>query len=370
MSAEISRPAFTERVMAVDALRGFDMFWIVGGGELVKRILRLFADPVPEPIMYQFKHVPWEGFAAWDLIMPLFLFIVGVSMPISYAKRLAAGQDRKSLYKHMLRRVLILWVLGMIAQGNLLSGDPMKLRLYSNTLQAIASGYAISTFAILSFGVMGQAITMVGLMVIYWLLVKFVPVPGATAGILDPKINLAMYIDETILGRFRDGTTYAWILSTLTFGSTVLLGVMSGHILRADKPKKTKALQLFGFGIACLALGLVWNIWFPIIKHLWTSSFVLFSGGLSILLLAVFYCILDVFQIRKWAFVFVVIGANAIVTYMFGEFFSASYLDKVIFGSAAAQLSPVTSAGVAVLFFTLMCLALYTMYRKKIFIRI
>ena len=369
MSEEKSLSNAQDRVMAVDALRGFDMFWIVGGGELVRRALRIFVDPIPAPIEHQFDHVPWEGFVAWDLIMPLFLFIVGTSMPLAYGRRMERGQTRWDLYRHMIRRVAILWVLGMIAQGHLLSFDPGKIHFYSNTLQAIASGYLIATIVILNVGVIGQAIAIVALLAAFWAAMMLVPVLGHGAGVLTPSDNLAMYIDKLLLGRFRDGTTYTWILSSLTFGATVLLGAMSGHILRAERPPKTKALLLFGAGVAGIALGLLTNICFPIIKHIWTSSMVLYAAGWSFLLLAVFYCIIDVLQYRRWAFGFVVIGANAIVAYMVGEAFSVGGLEDLIFGEAAKI--PVPAAfGMAAVVFGLLWLALYLMYRKKIFVRI
>ena len=356
--------------MAVDALRGFDMFWIVGGGELVQRAIRIFVNPIPAPLDGQFEHVPWEGFAAWDLIMPLFLFIVGTSMPLAYARRIEHGQSNRDLYLHMIRRVAILWVLGMIAQGNLLSFNPAKLHFYSNTLQAIASGYAIATIVMLSAGVLGQAIATAALLVLYWLLLTFVPIPGHAPRVLDPYTNLALYVDESILGRFRDGTTYTWILSSLTFGATVLLGVMSGHILRAGKPSKTKALWLFGLGVAGIALGLLWGIWFPIIKHIWTSSFVLYAAGWSFLLLAIFYCIVDLLKFQRWAFGFVVIGANAIVAYMVGELLSAGFFEHLMFGSDAAKMPATAAFSLAAIVFGLLWLGLYLMYRKKIFVRI
>lgn len=363
-------PVKGERVMAVDALRGFDMFWIVGGGEMVKRAIRLVADPMPGALEAQFEHVEWVGFAAWDLIMPLFLFIVGVSMPLAYTRRLEQGQSKRDLYLHLLRRVAILWVLGMIAQGNLLSFDLGRLHLYSNTLQAIASGYAIATVIILNVGVLWQAVSAVALLVLYWALLQFVPIPGHAAGTLEQHANLAMLVDETILGRFRDGTTYTWILSSITFASTVLLGAMAGHILRSGKAARTKAGWLLGMGVAGLALGLLWSFQFPIIKHIWTSSFVLYAAGWSFLLLGMFYIVMDVLKFRRWAFGFVVIGANAIVAYMVGEFISARFVEHLVFREYAAKMPAAAAFSVAVLVFGSLWLALYLMYRKKIFVRI
>jgi len=370
MATEERRALPQGRVMSVDALRGFDMFWIAGGGELVKRLVELFSNPMPEALHHQFEHVPWEGFVAWDLIMPLFLFIVGTSMPLAYARRLEKGDSHKAIYLHMLRRVLILWVLGMIAQGNLLSFDISKLHFYSNTLQAIAAGYLVATVVILNFAIVWQAVITVALLVLFWVLMMVVPVPGHGAGVLTSEGNLAMYVDEVLLGRFRDGTSYTWILSSITFAATVLLGVMSGHLLRSKLTPKTKAALLFAAGIAGLALGQLTGIWFPIIKHIWTSSFVLYAAGWSFLLLAFFYWIMDVWGYTKWAFVFVVIGMNAIVAYMLPEFIGAHTIADLVFGKGAADLGSAAHCLIAVVGFGLLWLVLYAMYRKRIFVRI
>jgi predicted acyltransferase len=358
------------RVMAVDALRGFDMFWIVGGGEVVRRAIQVFVNPIPRPIETQFEHVEWEGFVAWDLIMPLFLFIVGTSLPLSLSKRLARGDSRSSLYRHAIQRVAILWVLGMIAQGHLLSLDWTRLHFYSNTLEAIASGYLVATFVLLHVNILGQAAVAVGLLVAYWLLLILVPVPGHGAGHLTAQGNLAMYIDQAILGRFRDGTPYTWILSSITFSATVLLGAMSGHLLQSNKTPKTKALGLLGAGLAGLLLGKVTGIWFPIIKHIWTSSFVLYAAGWSFLLLALFYWVIDVLMFRAWAFVFVVIGMNAIFAYMVGEVVDPSRLGHMLWGDAADAMPPAIAFSTAMIVFAGFWLVLYAMYRKKIFIKI
>ena len=146
-TADGRHDAKDRRILSVDALRGFDMFWIIGGGALLIGLAKLFRDPLPEWFAYHTKHPAWEGFSAWDMIMPLFLFVVGVVIPFSFTKRLEAGQSRASMQWKIYRRVLILFILGMIAQGNLLSYDLDKIHIYSNTLQAIACGYLIAGLA-------------------------------------------------------------------------------------------------------------------------------------------------------------------------------------------------------------------------------
>lgn len=359
------------RIVSVDALRGFDMFWIMGGGEVVKLFIRLFADPMPPALEYHFEHVEWVGFAAWDLIMPLFLFIVGVAMPFSVGRRVEKGEPLGRIYLHTARRVILLFILGMIAQGNLLTFDPGRIHLYCNTLQAIAAGYLIATIAIMHLRVAGQIVLCAVLLAGFWLLLLFVPVPGHGAGVLTPEGNLAMFVDETILRRFRDGTPYTWILSSLGFAATVLLGVFGGYVLKAKGPAPgRKALALAGLGVASLAAGVIWGLWFPIIKHIWTSSFVLFAAGLSYLLLAAFYTVIDIYQYKKWAFAFTVVGANALLAYMVGEILRAREIAFFLFGDAMQAWPPFAMFAFALLVLSLFWLGLYLLYRKRIFIRL
>ncbi len=146
LEAHVVAPS--QRLASIDALRGFDMFWIIGGGPLVLAFAKAFVNPPPQWFVRQFDHVPWEGFVGWDLIMPLFLFVVGVSLPFSIGKRIAIGETRSQIYRKVASRVVILWILGMIAQGHLLNFDSHNLQFYSNTLQAIAAGYLISSIAL------------------------------------------------------------------------------------------------------------------------------------------------------------------------------------------------------------------------------
>lgn len=366
-------PAST-RIMSIDALRGFDMFWIVGGHHVFLALVALFAYPIPPAISEQMKHVPWEGFTAHDLIMPLFLFIVGAAMPFSFAKRIAEGQSKWAIYRKIFVRVLLLWVFGMIAQGHLLEYDLSKLHFYSNTLQAIAAGYLIASIAMLHLPVIGQVGVTALLLVGYWLAMTWIPVPGHPPGVLEEKLNLALYLDELLLGRFRDGTTYAWILASLAFGATVLLGVHAGQLLRGPWSPTKKVLGLVGLGLGCLAAAWGWSYGFPIIKHLFTSSMVLWAAGWSYLLLALFYLVIDVLGYRRWSFFFVVIGANAIAAYMmthtpgFNQIFSQIVVAFIgnLKSSLGAYYDPLRQVGA----FAVLWATLFYMYRKKTFLRV
>lgn len=359
------------RVASIDALRGFDMFWIIGGSAIFRGLAAAWDNPVTRIIQQQLEHVPWKGFHFEDLIMPLFLFIVGAAMPFAFNKRLARGDTKRQLYFRIIRRVIILWIFGMMAQGRLLEYDLSKLRIYTNTLQAIAAGYLISSIIMLNMKIIWQIVTTAGLMLLFWALMTWVPVPGYVAGVLEPDANLALYLEKLIMGRFGGGSSsYTWILSSITFGATVMLGAMAGHLLRSQKSQTAKTLWLFGLGVGCLVLGLVWHIWSPIVKHIWTSSFVLFSGGLCYLLLALFYLVIDVWGFKKWAFGFVVIGMNAIAVYMSIQLFNFRHIGNIFVGGLEKWLGPWNDFVQAIAAFVVIWLILWWMYRKKTFIKV
>ena len=360
------------RVMSIDALRGFDMFWIIGGERIFASLHDVFNRPETAWIRTQLTHVKWEGFRFEDLIMPLFLFIVGVVMPYSLNKRRLKGHGKMRLYQHVLKRTIILFVLGMVAQGNLLEYDLSTLHIYSNTLQAIAAGYIIAAIIMLNLGIRWQIATTGIMLLLFWALMMLVPVPGHGAGVLTPDGNLAIYIDRIIFGRFIDGTDppYTWILSGMTFGCTVMLGVMAGHLLRSNKVGIRKVLWLLVAGGGCIVAGLIWSLFFPIIKHLWTSSFVLFSGGLCFMLLALFYMVIDVLGFRKWAFGFVVIGMNAIAVYMATHLINFRNIGGVFVEGLEKYAGNWYSLIYALAGFAVVWLILWWMYRKKTFIKI
>jgi len=359
-----------ERVRSIDALRGFDIFWIVGGGPMVMQFCKLFANPLPQWLDRQFDHVPWIGFVGWDLIMPMFLFIVGVAMPFSIGKRVARGDRRLAIYSKVIYRVIILWIFGMIAQGHLLLFKLDNLQLYSNTLQAIAAGYLIAAIAIVELPARLHGALAAALLVLYWALLRFVPVPGCEGEILTPKCNLAMWVDTALLGHFRDGTDYTWILSSIGFGATTLIGVLAGQLLRGPQSKPKKALLLVAAGIACLLGGWLWSFDLPIIKHIWTSSMVLWSAGLCLLFLALFYWVIDVLGWQRWAFPFLVLGANSILAYMAPAVISFALISKKNLGGIAAHLPEYAEFLLAAGAFGILWLGLYYLYRKKTFFRI
>jgi predicted acyltransferase len=335
------------RLLSLDALRGFDMFWILGG-DAAMRALAKIAPVGPMPALAnQFEHKDWAGFAFYDLIFPLFIFITGVSSVFSLA-RLAEQHDRATAVKRVLLRTAIIYALGLFYAGGLTQPWP-GLRLLG-VLPRIALAYGATGLLFIFFKPRALAGIAAAILVGYWALLTFVPIrdfqleksaiaarlgtdKATTAQIAaafeatiarvtggyEPGKNLANHLDFQFLpGRkydvYWDPEGY---LSTLPAIATCLLGVFAGLLLRrADRSDAQKLATLVLGGVAALALGHLWGLQFPIIKKIWTSSFVLVAGGWSLLLLAAFYYVIDVRGARRWCVPLVWVGLNPITLYL------------------------------------------------------
>ena len=355
--------------MCVDALRGFDMLWIIGGAEVLVSLCKATGIGFLSNMEVNFDHT-WGQFHFYDLIMPLFLFIVGVVMPIAFGNRLKKGATKKELYRHIIKRVVVLYLLGLIASGHLLTFDTTKMHLWTDTLHAIAFGYLVSSILILEVSRKWQIIITAGLLIIYWLIMALIPVPGHGAGIYETDVNLALYVDNAVLGHWQEGAGWTYIITNLTFVCSVMLGVFAGQLLLSDRKPMNKAGLLALIGLSCIIAGKVWGIWFPIIHHLWTSSLVLFAGGISFLLLALFYLVIDIWGYRKWAFFFVVIGMNAIAVYVATHLFDFTIIGNVFVGGLLRFLGPWADFAEASAALAVVWLILYYMYRNKTFIKV
>jgi predicted acyltransferase len=369
MELKAQKPATTDRLMCVDALRGFDMLWIIGGAEVLISLCKASGIGFLSNMEVNFDH-SWGQFHFYDLIMPLFLFIVGVVMPISFGNRLRRGSTKKQLYLHVIKRVIVLYILGLIASGHLLTFDTTKIHLWTDTLHAIAVGYLVSSILILEANRKWQIGITAFLLIAYWIVMATIPVPGHGAGIYERDVNLALYVDNAVLGHWQEGGGWTYIITNMTFICSVMLGVFAGQILVSEQKQMKKAGLLALIGVCCIIVGKVWGIWFPIIHHLWTSTLVLFAGGLSFLLLSLFYLVIDVWGYKKWAFFFVVIGMNAIAVYVATHLFDFTKIGNVFVGGLLKHLGPwadfvEASAALAVIWGIL-----YYMYRNKTFIKI
>ncbi len=358
-----------QRLVSLDALRGFAMFWLIGGRELCLALVAWIYPPLADAFETQVTHPRWEGFVAWDMVMPTFLFLVGTSMPFALAKRREQGASLGATYWRTARRVVLLWILGMIAQGSLLEYRLNGLELYSNTLQAIAVGYLVASVALLHLPLLGQMILFVALVVGYWALLMFVPFAGHPAGTLEQTVNFARYVDESVLGHFRRDHSFTWIITSLGFSATVLLGTMAGHLLRGRLAAERKLLFLTLIGVGCLAGGWLWSYSVPFNRHLWTSSMVLWAGGWSFLMLALFYGVIDVRGIKGWTFFFVVIGANALLAYVFDHVYDRMLSDTLLLNLAKQCPGPYDELLRSVGEVGFLWLILWYLYRNRTFLR-
>jgi predicted acyltransferase len=357
-----------KRQMSLDALRGFDMFWIIGGSAIITGLAKALGGPL-NALVPQFKHVPWEGLHFYDLIWPLFMFIVGVSIPLSIEKRKAEGTSKRALYLHALRRAIILFFLGMMVQGGLLNWDLSKLHPCYSVLHGIAAGYLIAFAVAIELRPKMQGVVIAIFLLVYWAVLEWVPVPNIGAGVLTPDGNVATWIDQQILGRFHHGQN-TWFLSYMGFASSVLLGVLAGRLLMMPYAENKKVWMLAVAGAGCILLGLLWSTVFPIIKLLWTSTFVLMGGGFGFLMLALFYWIIEVKGFRRWAFFFTVIGMNSISVYLATMLFDFRQIGNIFIGSLLSRIQPwddFVSASVAL---AVIWLILYWMYRTKTYVKL
>jgi predicted acyltransferase len=307
--------AKTGRLMSLDALRGFDMFWIVGGDEIAKALLPVSNNEVVREVAEQFDHVEWAGFHFEDLIFPMFVFIVGVSLVFSLG-RMIEREGRSAAVARIVKRAVLLYLLGLFYYGGF-STPFEKIRLLG-VLQRIAIAYLFAGLIFCYFGRTGRVAACLILLLGYWALMTFVPVPGVGAGHFEPGENLANWVDKQYLPLWKYDGDYdpEGLLSTLPAIANCLLGVFAGGLLKSTRNDYLKVLYLIAGGVICVAAGWMWNAQFPVIKKIWTSSFVLVAVGYSSILLGLFYLVVDVWKYRKWALPFVWIGMNPITIYM------------------------------------------------------
>ena len=370
------------RITSIDALRGLDILLLCGGAAVLHLLLVWgLGDTAPAWLMQQFTHAEWGGaFTCWDLVMPLFIFITGASMPFAFARYREKGGPRWWLGTtwRVLRRVALLFVLGMLVQGNLASARPEHMSLFCNTLQAIAEGYLIAACVLMCSGSLrGQLITCTLCMLTYWALLRFVPYDGQPAGLFRPDNNLAIYIDHRLQGHWQDGTPYTWILTALSFGALTLMGSIGGTLIRARRGLRTAGL-LAAAGAACLAAACALEADTPLIKHIYTTTAVLWSGGWCILLLALFHLLFDCCGSLAAALAFPlrVFGCNALLAYLLTEIHGPGGhsiwwgVANPLFHGLAARCGTAAPLVFATLSLALLWFLLLFLYRHKAFLRV
>src|SRR5919205_1940083 len=323
LTGEHKGTAATGRMLSLDAFRGITIAGMI-----------LVNNPGTWSAIYSpLEHAAWHGWTPTDLVFPFFLFIVGVSITLSLARRAEAGGSKRDLYVKILRRTLIIFGLGL-ALTAFPYNDAAGFRI-PGVLQRIAVCYFFASVIFLNTRWRAQAAIAAALLIIYWAAMKLIPVPGFGAGVLDSKEgNLAAYIDRAVLGGhvWNLGKVYdpEGILSTVPSIATALAGVLTGHLLRTRREPVEKVAAMFVAGVACVVAGWAWNFWFPVNKALWSSSYVLLTAGLALQLLACCYWLIDMKGYRRWSLPFVVFGSNALaVFFLTGLFEKALELIKL-----------------------------------------
>jgi predicted acyltransferase len=384
-SAKLQQPAddfdaAPTRLFSLDALRGFDMFWIMGAEEIFHTMAHATNAPFWNALANQFTHPDWNGFHAYDLIFPLFLFMAGVSTPFSVGRELEKGKSRSQLLMRVIKRTVILILLGFLVNNGLQLRPIAEFR-FPSVLGRIGIAYMFANIIFLHAGKWAQIFWFWFFIVGYYLLLKFTSAPGFHPGDLTPEGNFASYVDRTILPGhlyvpFPDGRLNMHdpegLFSTIPAISTGLLGILAGITLK-DKTlsQNAKTLRLAIAGVVFLVLAQIWNLDFPINKNLWSSSFVLNVGGLSLLLMALFYYVIDVLGYTKWAFFFKVIGMNSILIYISGHFINWNFTNNGFFkwlGQLAGE--PYGAVLMATTFVLVKWVFLYYLYQKKTFLRV
>ena len=368
-----SVPTETRRLVSLDVFRGITIAGMI-----------LVNNPGTwEHIYWPLQHASWHGWTPTDLVFPFFLFIVGIAIPLAFANRLESGGSTRDLYIKIVKRTVIIFAIGLFLNGFPYFG--LAEYRIPGVLQRIAVCYFFASVIFLNTKVRTQIAITIGLLIFYWALVKLVPAPGYAAGDLTKEGSLPSYIDRVVLGKhvWSQARVYdpEGLLSTIPAIATTLMGVLTGHWLRTEKTRYEKAAGMFVAGAVCVALGWAWNSFFPINKALWTSSYVLFTGGLALQFLAFCYWLIDIKGYRRWAKPFEVFGLNAIALYVVAGLM-ASMLGEIKVGGTplgawiyntlfASWASPVNASLAFAITFVLVCLGLmWILYHRRIFLKI
>ena len=361
------------RLLSLDTLRGFDMLLISGGGTFLVLMKGKTGIGFIDVIANQLQHVPWHGFAFYDFIMPLFLFISGVSISFSLTKGQSMGLTKSALYKKVFFRMLILIGLGMIYKNAPIPFFDLSEIRFGSVLGRIGIACFATAILFLNFSWKTRLYFIGAILLCYYAALFLIPVPGFGAGDLSIEGNLVGWFDRTFLpGRLLNGNyDELGLLTQFPALCITVFGSIAGDILRRDESGNRKTMILVIGGLAAIAVGLLWNMHFPINKKLWTSSFIMLTSGLGFLILALFYWVIDVKGYKKWTFFFKVIGMNSLAVYFVYRFVNFRQMSEMLIGGLYAPLSedwqPVIQALGAL---ALVWLFLYILYKKGIFIKI
>jgi predicted acyltransferase len=362
----------SQRLLSLDALRGFDMFWIIGADEVLHSMAKATGSAEWKSISDQFEHPYWQGFTLYDLIFPLFIFVTGISANYSLGSALEKGARRSRLVRKVVSRGMILVLLGVVYNNGLTIKPLEEIRIMS-VLGRIGLAYLFSSLIFIYTSPKIQMISFWGILFGYWLIMKFSSAPGYPAGDLTEEGNFSSWFDRTFLpGKLSRGIhDTVGLFNNLPAISSGLAGIITGNLLRTKHfPDHFKIRTMVVAGIGCYLLAIFWDLVFPINKNLWSSSFVLQTVALSLGLMAAFYYVIDV---KKWtkATFFRIIGMNSILIYMSGKFIQWSYTNKAFFqwlGDLAGD--PFNAVILAMTMILVKWMFLAFLYQRKLFLKI
>jgi predicted acyltransferase len=364
-----------ERLRSLDVFRGFTLLAMV------------LVNSHPGKPYPPLAHAAWNGWTFTDLIFPFFIFIAGVAIPYSFANRVGRGLSRRSLFWRIVRRSVLLFGIGLFLNG-FPKFDLSTWRIMG-ILQRIAICYFLASVIFVILRLKPKSIAWLSgtILALYFVLLKFIPVPGYGAGVLEPVGNWGNFIDQHLLaGHMQHGS---WegksLLGNLPALVTMLMGLLTGAYLREDRPAFEKLTHLYFFGSLAMAAGACWSLWFPINQGLWTSSLVLFMGGMAILFLATCYFLVDLKKMRRGTLPFLVFGLNSIAVWVFSQLGMKTLMAIPISGphgtpvdlwtaggnSLARYLGPLNGSLVFAIVYDLSWLGvMYALYRRRIFIKL
>jgi predicted acyltransferase len=368
---EGTSPART-RLLSLDALRGFDMFWIIGGDAFFRSLAEVTNWGWARAWAVQLEHAEWAGFHFYDLIFPLFMFISGVAIPLSLLAKAETAADKRPIYVKLVKRALLLVLLGFVY--NHLTDLQFATQRYASVLGQIGLAYLFAALIMLKVRSLGGRLAAAaGILAGIAAVQLLVPVPGVGAGVLTPEGTINGWIDRLLLpGRLYDKVfDPEGILCILSATSVTLMGGLAGLLLKSGKlGAYRKAVVLAAAGLGLTTLGYVLGGWYPIIKKAWTATFDIYAAGLSLILLALFYLVIDVVGRKKGSFVFRVIGLNSITIYLGSRMIDFEFTSRFWFGGLARLAG---AAGPLVLIagtITVEWIVLYVLYKKNVFLRV
>ena len=368
----------TKRLASIDAFRGATIAGMI-----------IVINPGSWKYIYSpLRHANWHGLTLADLVFPFFLFIVGVSITFSFSKNLELNLPKKNLYPKIVKRALILFVLGLFI-NSFPNFDFVNIRVMG-VLQRIAICYFLVSLIFLNTKLSTQISLAIMFLFIYWAIMELINVPNIGIGNYEKGNNAAAYLDRFILnghmGYYQRMGEPEGFVSTLPSLSTTLFGVFTGYFLKLKKHPNQTTLILLISGIVLVCLGLLWSIWLPINKNLWTSSFTILTGGLALIVYSVFYYIVDVLNYKKISKPFIVFGMNAITVYVLsivvakliqlpkflGDDGSLYHIKALFYNNILAPILGNYNASLAyaLLYTSIWCGIMWILYNKKIFIKV